>query len=173
MLGPPLTHLHDLSILRRGVKVITDEDGVCPYGVVHCRHQKGGAARAASATAPKSGLAASKRWELPCTNRPRNLLTFHIAGFPPTTGRLCPSKIKAGDVLALVPEPDNPYDPDAVAVKYGDVMLGYVPADSVGPLSVMFHYGHGDAFECRVLQVAPERSPWHQVRAAVFVRDAR
>ena len=36
----------------------------------------------------------------------------------------------------------------------------------------MFFYGYGSAFECRVLQVAPERSPWHQVRAAVFVRDA-
>ena len=84
----------------------------------------------------------------------RNLLTFHIAGFQHHDGALVPSKIKAGDVLALVPEPDNPYDPDAVAVKYGDVMLGYVPADSVGPLSVMFHYGHGDAFECVVIPVS-------------------
>lgn len=103
----------------------------------------------------------------------RNLFTFHIAGFQHHDGALVLSKIKVGDALALVPEPDNPYVPDAVAVKYGDVMLGYIPADSVGPLSVMFHYGHGDAFECVVIQVAPENDPWKQVRASIRVTDAR
>lgn len=103
----------------------------------------------------------------------RNLFTFHISGFQHHDGALVLSKIKVGDALVLVPEPDNPYDPDAVAVKYGDVMLGYIPADSAGPLSVMFHYGHGDAFECVVIQVAPENDPWKQVRASIRVTDAR
>lgn len=103
----------------------------------------------------------------------RNLFSFHIAGFQHYDGALVLGELKAGDTLELVPERDNPYDAEAIAVKFHGTMLGYVPADSVGPLSILFFYGHGAAFECRVLQVAPGRSPWHQVRAAVFVRDAR
>lgn len=103
----------------------------------------------------------------------RNLFSFHIAGSQHHDGALVLGELKAGDTLELVPERDNPYDAEAIAVKFHGTMLGYVPADSVGPLSTLFFYGHGAAFECRVLQIAPERSPWHQVRAAVFVRDAR
>lgn len=103
----------------------------------------------------------------------RNLFTFHIAGFQFHDGALVLSQLKAGDTLELVPEPDNPHDPEAVAIKFNGTMLGYVPGDQNGALSVMMHFGHTDVFECRVLQVAPERSPWHQVRAGVFVTDKR
>lgn len=89
----------------------------------------------------------------------RNLFSFHIAGFQHYDGALVLGELKAGDTLELVPERDNPYDAEAIAVKFHGAMLGYVPADSVGPLSTLFFYGHGAAFECRVLQVAPERSP--------------
>ena len=37
----------------------------------------------------------------------------------------------------------------------------------------MMYYGHKDVFEARVQQVAPERSPWHQVRVGLYVVDAR
>ena len=103
----------------------------------------------------------------------RNLFSFHIAGFQHHDGALVLGELKAGDTLELVPERDNPYDAEAIAVKYHGTMLGYVPADSVGPLSTMFFYGHGGVFECRVLQVAPENDPWQQVRVAVLVCDAR
>lgn len=33
----------------------------------------------------------------------------------------------------------------------------------------MMYYGHEDVFEARVQQVAPERSPWHQVRVGLYV----
>ena len=103
----------------------------------------------------------------------RNLFTFNIAGFQHHDGALVLNELKAGDTLDLEAERDNPHDADAIAVKFHGTMLGYIPADLVGPLSTMFFYGHEDVFECRVLQVAPERSPWHQVRAAVFVTDSR
>ncbi|MDO4437305.1 MAG: HIRAN domain-containing protein [Coriobacteriaceae bacterium] len=103
----------------------------------------------------------------------RNLFSFHIAGFQFYDGALVLSELKAGDALDLVPEPDNPHDSEAIAIKCKGVKLGYVPSDMNAPLAVMMHYGHASVFECRVLQVAPERSPWHQVRAAVFVKDAR
>ena len=81
--------------------------------------------------------------------------------------------LKSGDKLTLCAERDNPHDPEAVAIYYGKTKLGYVPGNEVGPLSLMMYYGHEDVFEARVQQVAPERSPWHQVRVGLYVVDAR
>lgn len=72
-----------------------------------------------------------------------------------------------------VPSAITPHDPEAVAIYYGKTKLGYVPGNEVGPLSLMMYYGHEDVFEARVQQVAPERSPWHQVRVGLYVVDAR
>lgn len=88
-------------------------------------------------------------------------------------GALVLGDIKAGDKLTLCAERDNPHDPEAVAIYYGNTKLGYVPGNEVGPLSLMMYYGHEDVFEARVQQVAPERSPWHQVRVGLYVVDAR
>ena len=103
----------------------------------------------------------------------RNLSSFHIAGFQYWDGATVLDQLKPGTKLTLVPETDNPYDPAAVAVRFDGVKLGYVPADHNELISTMLFFGHGDAFECRVQQVAPERSPWHQVRVGLYVTDAR
>ena len=81
----------------------------------------------------------------------RNIISFFISGFQHYDGALVVRKMNPGDVLALEAQPDNPYDHDAVAIKRKDVMLGYVPAKDNALLSLMIHYGHADAFECRVL----------------------
>ena len=48
----------------------------------------------------------------------RNLFSFHIAGFQHHDGALVLGDLKAGDTLELVPERDNPYDAEAIAVKF-------------------------------------------------------
>lgn len=103
----------------------------------------------------------------------RVLLSFHIAGFQYADGALVLGDLKVGDKLTLCAERDNPHDPEAVAIYYGKTKLGHVPGNEVGPLSLMMYYGHEDVFEARVQQVAPERSPWHQVRVGLYVVDAR
>ena len=103
----------------------------------------------------------------------RVLLSFHVAGFQYADGALVLGDLKAGDKLTLCAERDNPHDPEAVAIYYGKTKLGYVPGNEVGPLSLMMYYGHEDVFEAHVQQVAPERSPWHQVRVGLYVVDAR
>ena len=92
----------------------------------------------------------------------RVLLSFYIAGFQYADGALVLGDLKAGDKLTLCAERDNPHDPEAVAIYYGNTKL-----------SLMMYYGHEDVFEARVQQVAPERSPWHQVRVGLYVVDAR
>ena len=89
----------------------------------------------------------------------RVLLSFHIAGFQYADGALVLGDLKAGDKLTLRAERDNPHDPEAVAIYYGNTKLGYVPGNEVGPLSLMMYYGHEDVFEARVQQVAPRAQP--------------
>ena len=103
----------------------------------------------------------------------RQIMSFYVAGFQFWDGALVLGELKAGATLELAPEPGNPHDPDAVALRYHGAKLGYVPADLNGVLAVMCFYGHAGAFEARVLQVDPEAVPWEQVRVGVFVTDAR
>ena len=65
----------------------------------------------------------------------RVLLSFHIAGFQYADGALVLGDLKAGDKLTLCAERDNPHDPEAVAIYYGNTKLGYVPGNEVGPLA--------------------------------------
>lgn len=110
----------------------------------------------------------SKRYE-----PSRKLASFHIRGFQHWDGALVLTEMKAGDALELVPEFDNPYDSQAIAVYFNDSKLGYVPANENEMLATMFFFGHAGAFEARVMQVDPEADPWNQVRMGIYVADAR
>lgn len=103
----------------------------------------------------------------------RNIMNFYVAGFQYHEGALVLSQLKPGDELTLEAQPDNPYDSQAIAIKARGEMLGYVPAEMNAMLSVLFHYGHAPIFECRAVQVSPENEPWKQLRAAIYVKDAR
>ena len=103
----------------------------------------------------------------------KHVKTFFVAGFQHYDGALAFDQLKVGTVLDLVPERDNPHDPDAIEVRYEDIKLGYVPHADNALLSVMAFYGHADVFEARILQVAPEADPWQQVRVGIYVTDKR
>lgn len=103
----------------------------------------------------------------------RHVSTFFVAGFQHHDGALVFDKLKVGTPLQLVPERDNPYDSDAMALSIDGVMIGYVPREENALVSLLDYYGHADVFEVRVLQVNPEASPWEQVRVGLYVRDAR
>jgi len=51
-------------------------------------------------------------------------LLLEVAGFRYYASELL--NIKLGDPLALVPEPDNEYDPDAIMIRIGERRIGYV-----------------------------------------------
>ena len=102
----------------------------------------------------------------------RHIATFFIAGLQHWDGALLLPELGPGMRLELVPEPDNPHDPDAVAVCLGRRKLGYVPKSHNALPALLMYYGHR-VFELRVLQVDPEADPWEQVRAGLYVTDAR
>ena len=99
--------------------------------------------------------------------------SFHIAGFQFHDGAFALDKLKPGKKLKMVAEPDNPYDPDAVALRYKGTMLGYVPRADNGTIAQLMRFGHKGVFEARVMQVDPEADPWNQVRVGIFVKDKR
>ena len=103
----------------------------------------------------------------------KHMSTFHIAGFQRYDGALVLDRLKVGTQLDVVPEPENPYDPSALALRFDGTMLGYVPRDENGMLALLAYFGHADVFEARVLQVDPEAAPWNQVRVGIFMTDAR
>ena len=103
----------------------------------------------------------------------KHVATFFIAGFQHYDGCLALGKLKPGKKLKMVPEPDNPHDPDAIELRFKKAKLGYVPRAENGLFAAMAHYGHKDVFEARVLQVEPEADPWRQVRVGIYVTDAR
>jgi hypothetical protein len=55
------------------------------------------------------------------------ITTFHIAGWNFHDGIDVLYKLQTGTAVRLVPETDNIYDADAVAVYYQDTHIGYVP----------------------------------------------
>jgi hypothetical protein len=106
--------------------------------------------------------------------KPSRLVTsFNIAGFKYHDGALVLDKLHPGKKVKLVPEPDNPYDRNAIQLRYKGTKLGYVPREENGLMALMAYFGHKDVFEARVLQVDPEAEPRNQVRVGIYVTDKR
>ena len=103
----------------------------------------------------------------------REFLSFHVAGFSHWYGLEIMHKLVPGAKLRLVPEPDNPYDPCAIALYKGKTKIGFVPRNHNASLAQLLHFGYGKAFECRVTHVVPDAHPERMVFARVLLRDAR
>jgi hypothetical protein len=105
--------------------------------------------------------------------RSRNLLDCHIAGFAYYDGLDVIDKLKLGTAVTLKAEPDNPHDPNAVAIYYGGVKLGYVPQAKNGCIGALLYFGHGDIVEARINCHNPEANAENQFRVAIKLKDSR
>ena len=103
----------------------------------------------------------------------KHIATFYVAGFQYWDGASVINELRAGMQLELAPEPENPHDPEAVAILWNGTKLGFVPKDESGLVALLAFYGHADILECRVLKADPTRSPWHQLMVGIYMRDAR
>lgn len=103
----------------------------------------------------------------------RQFLSCHVAGFSHWYGLELSGDMKPGDKLELQAEPDNPYDPNAVAVLYKGTKIGYVPADENGVISQLLYFGHGEMFSAIISSVRLDQHPENMVHMIVYVTDAR
>jgi hypothetical protein len=90
-----------------------------------------------------------------------------LAGFRHYEGKRLWSEMKAGDILQLVREPDNSYDPNAVRVEWQGHKLGYVPrADNAALARFM---DRGSKAEARIIRLKKSRNPWQRMEFEVYL----
>lgn len=99
------------------------------------------------------------------------LADFTIAGMRYWDGSLVVCQLKPGQKLDLVAEPDNAYDPDAVAIYYKEHKLGFVPREFNGLPAQLLRFGHKKVLECRTLKVDERAEPWDQIRVGLYFTD--
>jgi hypothetical protein len=79
-----------------------------------------------------------------------------VAGFRHYEGRDAWPALKVGDRLELMREPENPYDANAVRVRWQGRMLGYVPRrDNAAVARLM---DRGAALEARIAALTEHRN---------------
>jgi len=105
--------------------------------------------------------------------RSRNLLDCHIAGFTYYDGLDVINELKLGAPVTLKSEPDNPYDPDAVAIYFDMTKLGYVPQVKNSYVSSLLYFGHGDIIEARIICHNLDAKPESQFRVVIKLKDNR
>jgi hypothetical protein len=69
-----------------------------------------------------------------------------------------------GDDLDLVPEPDNKFDSNAIAVYCGEDHIGYVPKIFSSELSAAMEVSE---YECRVVSLNKNGAPWEACKVVV------
>ena len=105
--------------------------------------------------------------------RSRNILDCHIAGFTYYDGLEVIDQLTLGAMVTLKAEPENPYDPDAVAVYFGETKLGYIPRIKNNALSQLLYFGYGDIIEARISSRNLEAIPEVQFRIVIKLKDNR
>lgn len=90
-----------------------------------------------------------------------------LAGFRHYDGESLWKDIKVGDLLALVREPDNPHDGNAVRIEWNGRTLGYVPRSENAPLARQMD--HGAAVEARVTGLHKYRNGRNRVSYEIAV----
>lgn len=90
-----------------------------------------------------------------------------LAGFQYYAGADLWQRMKEGDRLTLVREPDNEHDPKAVRVEWQGVKLGYLPRAENAAVSA--EMDRGARVEGRIARLFLHRNPWRRLRIEVFV----
>jgi len=90
-----------------------------------------------------------------------------LAGFQYHAGAELWNELRIGDVLTLVREPENPYDPRAVRVEWRGRKLGYLPRRENA--AVAAEMDRGTRVEGRIADLVVHRNPWQRVRIEIFV----
>ncbi|MDR3323331.1 MAG: HIRAN domain-containing protein [Zoogloeaceae bacterium] len=76
-------------------------------------------------------------------------------------------KMRVGDVLTLVREPDNPYDAKAVRVEWQGHKLGYVPRRENRAVAAALDAG--EALTARISRLRQDPDPWRRLEFEVWI----
>jgi hypothetical protein len=90
-----------------------------------------------------------------------------LAGFQFYSGKGLWDRMRAGDELTLVREPDNVHDGNAVRVEWQGAKLGYIPRRDNA--HVARQMDHGARIKARIVKLVEHRNPWRRMEFVVFV----
>ena len=102
-----------------------------------------------------------------------HLDNFHIAGFGYWDGCEAFGQLHIGTKLDLVREADNPFDPYAVAIYYGNYKLGFIPRGSNHDISKYLDMGLKDIYEVRITRITPDVPPEQQVEVIIYIKSQK
>jgi hypothetical protein len=77
------------------------------------------------------------------------------------------AKMRVGDALTLVREPDNRHDANAIRVEWQGHQLGYVPRRENRALAAAIDAG--EAIVARISKLKAHKDPWKRLEFEVFV----
>jgi hypothetical protein len=90
-----------------------------------------------------------------------------LAGFRYHAAALVWRELRVGDALELAREPDNPYDPNAVAVSWRGRKLGYVPRRANAALA--WGLDRGEELRARISRLREHPNPARRIEFEVYV----
>ena len=93
---------------------------------------------------------------------------FFIAGvqFRTQAEQKTLASLTEGEVLTLVPEPDNQYDSNAVKIMKGDAHLGYVPRRFSSEVSAALEVGA--TLTCAVITINPGAKSYERCEVEIL-----
>ena len=100
-----------------------------------------------------------------------HLTNSHIAGFGYWEGCEAFEQLKIGTKLEFVREEDNPFDPYAVAIYFGDYKLGFIPRGNNHDISKYLDMGLENIYEVRITRITPDVHPEQQVEVIVNIKN--
>lgn len=101
----------------------------------------------------------------------RHFSNFTLAGFTYYEGIDVFQELKVGSFLMMKAEPQNKYDPCAVALYYGNKKLGFVPREENPMIFKFLQLGYTDLFEVRINRISPESHPEKQIGVVVRIAE--
>lgn len=96
------------------------------------------------------------------------LLQCFVRGFQYYNGPQLLNEMKVGDMLVLVREPENQYDPNAIALHFNKQKIGFIPAEENKMLSKLIDIKALD-FQAEITHLEPQAATWENVSVALFV----
>jgi len=78
-------------------------------------------------------------------------------------------KLEIGQIVQLIPEPQNRYDEHAVIVAFDDKKLGYLPRSQNKAVSQILQAGH-DAYEARIQSLYTHNPMYERIEICLRVK---
>jgi len=91
---------------------------------------------------------------------------FYIAGVQHHESYKCEDSMAVDDFLAMVLEPSNKYDPNAVRLEFRDTMIGYVPARISAEVNALIMNEEG-LWACKLIEFNKDNKPWEKFKVLI------